>query len=109
MRPLDLITIISILCDNAIEATVLADEPKLSIAIFKMENQSVIVVENSTKEASIDVAPLKQRGFSTIGTGRGLGLANIEEILFRYDNVTLETESAQHRFVQLLSITPKED
>ena len=109
MRPLDLITIISILCDNAIEATVLADKPKLSIAIFKMENQSVIVVENSTKEASIDVAPLKQRGFSTKGTGRGLGLANIEEILFRYDNVTLETESAQHRFVQLLSITPKED
>ena len=109
MRPLDLITIISILCDNAIEATVLADKPKLSIAIFKMENQSVIVVENSTKEASIDVAPLKQRGFSTKGTGRGLGLANIEEILFRYDNVTLETESAQHRFVQLLSITPKEN
>ena len=55
------------------------------------------------------MAPLKQRGFSTKGTGRGLGLANIEEILFRYDNVTLETESAQHRFVQLLSITPKED
>ena len=109
MRPLDLITIISILCDNAIEATVLADKPKLSIAIFKMENQSVIVVENSTKEAYIDVTPLKQRGFSTKGTGRGLGLANIEEILFRYDNVTLETESAQHRFVQLLSITPKED
>ena len=109
MRPLDLITIISILCDNAIEATVLADKPKLSIAIFKMGNQSVIVVENSTKEAYIDVTPLKQRGFSTKGTGRGLGLANIEEILFRYDNVTLETESAQHRFVQLLSITPKED
>ena len=52
---------------------------------------------------------MKQRGFSTKGTGRGLGLANIEEILFRYDNVTLETESAQHRIVQLLSITPKED
>ena len=46
-----------------IEATVLADEPKLSIAIFKMGNQSVIVVENSTKEAYIDVTPLKQRGF----------------------------------------------
>ena len=63
VRALDLITIISILCDNAIEATVLADKPKLSIAIFKMGNQSVIVVENSTKEAYIDVTPLKQRGF----------------------------------------------
>ena len=29
VRALDLITIISILCDNAIEATVLADKPKL--------------------------------------------------------------------------------
>lgn len=103
MRVLDLITITSILCDNAIEAAVLSETPKLSIAIFKMEGQSVIAVENSTKEASIDIAPLKQRGFSTKGTGRGLGLANIEEILFRYDNVSLETESAQHRFVQLLS------
>lgn len=109
MRVLDLITITSILCDNAIEAAVLSETPKLSIAIFKMEGQSVIAVENSTKEASIDIAPLKQRGFSTKGTGRGLGLANIEEILFSYDNVSLETESAQHRFVQLLSVTPKQD
>lgn len=109
MRVLDLITITSILCDNAIEAAVLSETPKLSIAIFNMEGQSVIAVENSTKEASIDIAPLKQRGFSTKGTGRGLGLANIEEILFRYDNVSLETESAQHRFVQLLSVTPKQD
>lgn len=109
MRALDLITITSILCDNAIEAAVLSETPKLSIAIFKMEGQSVIAVENSTKEASIDITPLKKRGFSTKGTGRGLGLANIEEILFRYDNVSLETESAQHRFVQLLSVTPKQD
>lgn len=109
MRVLDLITITSILCDNAIEAAVLSETPKLSIAIFKMEGQSVIAVENSTKEASIDITPLKKRGFSTKGTGRGLGLANIEEILFRYDNVSLETESAQHRFVQLLSVTPKQD
>lgn len=109
MRALDLITITSILCDNAIEAAVLSETPKLSIAIFKMEGQSVIAVENSTKEDSIDITPLKKRGFSTKGTGRGLGLANIEEILFRYDNVSLETESAQHRFVQLLSVTPKQD
>lgn len=109
MRVLDLITITSILCDNAIEAAVLSETPKLSIAIFKMEGQSVIAVENSTKEDSIDITPLKKRGFSTKGTGRGLGLANIEEILFRYDNVSLETESAQHRFVQLLSVTPKQD
>ena len=109
MRVLDLITITSILCDNAIEAAVLSETQKLSIAIFKMEGQSVIAVENSTKEASIDITPLKKRGFSTKGTGRGLGLANIEEILFRYDNVSLETESAQHRFVQLLSVTPKQD
>lgn len=109
MRALDLITITSILCDNAIEAAVLSETPKLSIAIFKMEGQSVIAVENSTKEDSIDITPLKKRGFSTKGTGRGLGLANIEEILFIYDNVSLETESAQHRFVQLLSVTPKQD
>ena len=109
MRALDLITITSILCDDAIEAAVLSETPKLSIAIFKMEGQSVIAVENSTKEDSIDITPLKKRGFSTKGTGRGLGLANIEEILFRYDNVSLEAESAQHRFVQLLSVTPKQD
>lgn len=106
MRALDLITIASILCDNAIEAASLSDDPKLSIAIFKMDNQAVLVVENSTKEAFIDIEPLKKRGFSTKGSGRGLGLANIEEILLRYDNVTLETESRRHRFTQLLSVTP---
>ncbi len=45
MRPLDLITIISILCDNAIEATVLADKPKLSIAIFKMEINQLMLLK----------------------------------------------------------------
>ncbi len=48
---LDLITIISILCDTMLlEATVIANKAKLSIAIFKMENQSVIVGENSAVE-----------------------------------------------------------
>ncbi|MFR2192227.1 MAG: GHKL domain-containing protein [Streptococcus sp.] len=62
MRPLDLITIISILCDNAIEATVLADKPKLSI-IFKMENQSALLLKIQLRKL-IDVAPLKQRIFN---------------------------------------------
>lgn len=105
MRALDLITITSILCDNAIEAALLSDKPKLSIAIFKMEGQAVLVVENSTKEQVIDVQPLKKRGFSTKGSGRGLGLANVDDILLRYDNANLETESRSYRFTQLLSMT----
>lgn len=105
MRALDLITITSILCDNAIEASLLSDKPKLSIAIFKMEGQAVLVVENTTKEQTIDVQPLKKRGFSTKGSGRGLGLANVDDILLRYDNASLETESRNHRFTQLLSMT----
>ncbi|MFR2572702.1 MAG: hypothetical protein ACLS9T_06930 [Streptococcus salivarius] len=81
-----------------LEATVLADKPKLSIAIFKMENQSVIVVENSTKEASIDVAPLKQRGFSTKGTGSRFGLGKYRE-RFSLDTIMSRLKRNQHNTV----------
>ena len=54
MRVLDLITITSILCDNAIEAAVLSETPKLSIAIFKMEGQSDRTAASIALKIAID-------------------------------------------------------
>ena len=46
---LDFITFLSILCDNAIEASLESDDPQLTLAMLQEENSLILIVENSTK------------------------------------------------------------
>ena len=58
MRLLDFLTIVSILCDNAIEATAEASQPHVSIAFFKNGAQETFIIENSIKEEGIDISEI---------------------------------------------------
>ena len=55
---LDFLTIVSILCDNAIEASAEASQPHVSIAFFKNGAQETFIIENSIKEESIDISEI---------------------------------------------------
>lgn len=50
MELLDFITILSILCDNAIEAALESLKPKVQLAFFKKNGSIVFIIQNSTKE-----------------------------------------------------------
>nr|WP_205396778.1 GHKL domain-containing protein [Streptococcus lutetiensis] len=104
MELLDFIRILSILLDNAIEASVLAKKPSLTLAYFEDRGQQILVIENSIEVSRINTKTIFKRGFSSKGDNRGIGLANVKEILDKYDNVILNTTSADYRFSQEMKI-----
>ena len=59
----------SILCDNAIEASVEASQPHVSIAFLKNGEQETFIIENSIKEESIDISEIFSFGASSKGGG----------------------------------------
>lgn len=105
MAVIDLVTLIGILCDNAIEAAKESEEKSIAIAIFTVSNQHFFVIENSTKEKQVPISQIFEEGYSSKGEGRGIGLANVERIISEYDNVSLSTASEDYLFRQTLSIT----
>ena len=100
---LDFITILSILCDNAIEASQKAQQKKLSVALIKGERTLILVMENTTEAEKVDVTHLFERGVSTKGEGRGLGLYNVQQILDRYPKCSISTKSANYQFSQTIT------
>ncbi|MFC3931289.1 GHKL domain-containing protein [Streptococcus dentapri] len=104
MKIVDLVTIIGILGDNAIEAARESQEKSISIAYFKMDNQQFFVIENAIKEEQVQISHIFEYGYSSKGKGRGIGLANVERIISSYDNVSLATMSSDYLFRQTLSM-----
>ena len=104
MEVLDFLRTLSILLDNAIEAAEKCKEASLVFAYFKDSNSDILIVENSTETERINTKTIFKRGFSSKGDNRGIGLANVKEILDKYDNVILNTTSVDYRFRQEMRI-----
>ncbi|MBY4971898.1 GHKL domain-containing protein [Streptococcus suis] len=104
MELVDFITIVSILCDNAIEAAINAASPKLTIAFLLVNDKQMFIIENNTKEERVDLSELYAFGHSSKGEGRGIGLYNVMKILERYPLISLNTTSKAHLFGQSLEI-----
>ncbi|HFI0638089.1 TPA: sensor histidine kinase [Streptococcus suis] len=104
MELVDFITIVSILCDNAIDAAIDAATPKVTIAFLTVNDKQMFIIENNTKEESVDLSELYAFGHSSKGEGRGIGLYNVMKILERYPLISLNTTSKAHLFGQSLEI-----
>ena len=99
---LDFITVLSVLCDNAIEATIEAISPRMTVAFMNNDDSLILIVENSIKSEKVDVNHIFDRGYSSKGEGRGLGLHNVNSILEKYPKSTITTRSANHLFSQTI-------
>ena len=99
---LDFITILSVLCDNAIEATIEAISPRMTVAFMNNDDSLILIVENSIKSEKVDVNHIFDRGYSSKGEGRGLGLHNVNSVLEKYPKSTITTRSANHLFSQTI-------
>ena len=104
MSLLDFLTIVSILCDNAIEASAEASQPRVSIAFIKNGAQETFIVENSIKEESIDVSEIFSFGVSSKGEDRGVGLYTVMKIVESYPNASLNTTCQDQVFRQVLTV-----
>ena len=104
MSLLDFLTIVSILCDNAIEASVEASQPHVSIAFLKNGEQETFIIENSIKEESIDISEIFSFGASSKGEERGVGLYTVMKIVESHPNTSLNTTCQNQVFRQILTI-----
>ena len=88
--------------EEGIEAQISIPEP---IHLIGMEILDFIIVTSIFLDNAIEGAIQTQN--SNKGRERGIGLANVTEILDNYINVNLETQSNNFSFTQQLTITKK--
>ena len=107
MRLLDLVRTVGILVNNAIEAAKMSQEKEVQIAIFNMPNGVHLIIKNSISDEPINWNKLYEKGFSTKGDRRGMGLAIVKDLIGEYAAIFLETELINGRFTQSLVIGEK--
>ena len=78
---LDLVRIMSVLLNNAVEGSADSYKKQMEVAVIKMETETVIVIQNSCKMTMTPSGDLFSLGFSTKGRNRGVGLNNVKELL----------------------------
>ncbi|WP_173226107.1 MULTISPECIES: sensor histidine kinase [unclassified Streptococcus] len=104
MSLLDFLTIVSILCDNAIEASAEASQPHVSIAFLKNGAQETFIIENAIKEEGIDISEIFSFGTSSKGEERGVGLYTVMKIVASHPNTSLNTTCQNQVFRQVLTV-----
>ena len=104
MKSIDLVRIMGILLDNAIEACQECEKPSISLSIIKMKEDITFILKNSYIKQNIDYSKLGSLGVSSKGERRGTGLYNIKTITNAYENVIMDTEYEDGYFTQLLEI-----
>lgn len=103
----DMCNIMGIFLDNAIDATVISEEPYVSLSIIKNECNLIISVMNSIKDSNIDTNKIFKKGYSSKGEGRGFGLHIVDEIIKKYEELELQTRVEDGLFIQELHVTDK--
>ncbi|MDD6069435.1 MAG: GHKL domain-containing protein [Clostridiales bacterium] len=104
----DLVRILGILLDNAIEAALETEEQKLYIGIIEEKEQGYIKVSNSSKPVE-NISLLFEQGYTSKQKHIGVGLYEVEKLLKDKEEVFLNTEYKEGEFVQLLQIIKKEE
>lgn len=99
--PIILNRMVGILLDNAIEAARGVENGEVRMAFIHMDEVILLVVNNTfDKQIAIKVHEIYQEGFSTKGENRGLGLANLRQMINNLHNVNLNTKINSPYFIQ---------
>lgn len=107
--PMDVIELnrmMGILLDNAIEGSLDVEAPVIRIAFIVLESSLVIIVQNKINEDSkLKIHEVFQKGYSTKGENRGLGLSILKKIVNANAHIMLNTKVEPASFIQELEIT----
>ncbi|CAM3291523.1 Histidine kinase [Streptococcus pluranimalium] len=103
MEMIDFITLLSILLDNSIEAAEKCQDANILLAYFQDQQRKILLIENTTLEEKVIIDSIYQYGYSSKGENRGIGLANVKNIVNKYPKISLLTNSQNYKFTQELS------
>lgn len=96
----DVINIIGVLMDNAIEADV--DNNYISFSMSK-DDEICITISNRCGN-DIDLSSIFKEGYSSKGCGHGYGLSYVSNILKKNKKINLETDIVDNIFSQMIRI-----
>lgn len=107
MRTVDLIRVLGIFLDNAIEAALDSTERRIQLCFVHKEDCLMIILRNSSDLPPIPLARLADWGVSSKGVNRGIGLYNAKSLLDQYPHILWDTEYQNMLFTQILTIYPE--
>jgi len=99
-----LVRTLGILLDNAIEELTNLKKGFLHVGVIKIGSSLTFVIQNTCRLDTPPVHILKQKGFSTKGDNRGVGLNNILEFIKQCPNMSIETNISDQIFRQEIII-----
>ena len=99
-----LVRALGILLDNAIEELQEIRRGGMTVGMIQDRKAVHIIVQNDCRDDLPRVHKLKEAGFSTKGSNRGLGLANLAELIGQLPNAVSETVVEPGVFKQILVI-----
>ena len=105
MQIYDLTRTLGIFLDNAIEASAGSDKKKVNFMVCERKGKVIIEIINSYSETGLKIENLNDKGISSKGENRGLGLYKVKEILKKYLDVKHETTASNGMFMQRLTIS----
>ena len=99
----DVLKVIGILLDNAIEG--LENENKKNLNIeFSIKNKNFIMIMENTCTSKIDINDIMLTGYSTKGKNRGYGMSLIKDIVKKQDKIDLKVEVIDDEFITKLKV-----
>jgi len=103
---IELVRILGILLDNAIEAAKEADEKILNLSIRNEQNRNryILRLSNTYKDKDVDTERIYEKGFSSKGKNRGLGLWEVRNFIKKSKNLNLYTTKDVKYFTQQFEI-----
>jgi two-component system sensor histidine kinase AgrC len=104
IKTYDLTRIIGIFLDNAIEAAGGSTEKKINLLINEDKATVTIEISNTYSNKEISIEHMFEKGVSSKGENRGLGLYKVKEILKRCTGAELKTTNDDNVFLQKLII-----
>lgn len=96
----DFSRIMGIIMDNAVEEAEHTDRKKIEVFAEQVEGSLNITVGNTFRKELLDLARIGEKGSSTKGEGRGLGLSIVNSIVESRDNLKLNTFVNGDMFIQ---------
>ena len=100
----DLYRIVGIVLDNAIEASAKTKDKVLIIDIYKENNEICFDISNSFK-GNVDLNTINNKGITTKGNNRGIGLYIAKKILLRSNKITMNQSVNNKIFTKNIKVS----
>lgn len=97
----DLLRCMGILLDNAIEEAQKHKGSIVTLILLQEEETLTIIVKNPVR-GKPELALIRNEGYPTKNSSRGIGLFNYQNIIKKYPNASQETKIEKEYFIQVL-------